>query len=118
MARIVKTKVEVVGTWLEQEVVLSGRDLPPWREGEAKPPVGSSLARIDGLERILGRARYTCDIRLPGMLYCRILRAPHAHARLEVLDLEAATRLPGVVAVLSRENAPAMPWFSGRSTLF
>ena len=48
--------------------------------------VGSATSRIDGLERVTGRAQYTGDVQLPGMLYARVLRSPYAHAQIRRID--------------------------------
>jgi CO/xanthine dehydrogenase Mo-binding subunit len=75
--------------------------------------VGSAHPRIEGPEKVTGRARYSSDVRLPGQLVARVLRSPHPHARITRLDANAAARLPGVHAVLTRENAPDMQWYEG-----
>jgi xanthine dehydrogenase YagR molybdenum-binding subunit len=64
--------------------------------------LGTSVKRLDGPEKVTGRAKYTFDINRPGMLYGRIVRSPHPHARVLSIDLSAATRAPGVKA--------AIPW--------
>ncbi|MBI4330835.1 MAG: xanthine dehydrogenase family protein molybdopterin-binding subunit, partial [Chloroflexi bacterium] len=110
MARKVKTVVEVEGHLEEVEVEVPEEDLPPWKEGELSW-VGKGLPRVEGLEKCTGRARYTCDIQLPGMLYGMILRSPHPHPRLVKLDASRARQLPGVKAILSYENAGAIPWY-------
>ena len=68
--------------------------------------VGVSLPRRDLPEKLTGEAKYTADIRLPGMLYGKILRSPHAHARILAVDASAAAKLPGVYAVLTPFDAP------------
>ena len=68
--------------------------------------VGVSLPRRDLPEKLTGEAKYTADIRLPAMLYGKILRSPHAHARILAVDTSAAARLPGVSAVLTPFDAP------------
>jgi xanthine dehydrogenase YagR molybdenum-binding subunit len=75
--------------------------------------IGTAHPRIEGPEKVTGRAQYSSDVRLPGQLVARVLRSPHAHARLRRLDTSAASRLPGVHAVLSREDAPDMEWYEG-----
>jgi xanthine dehydrogenase YagR molybdenum-binding subunit len=66
--------------------------------------IGTAVARIDGPEKVTGRARYTFDVVRPGMLYGRIVRSPHPHARVTAVDLSAARRAPGVkVALVWRE---------------
>ena len=68
--------------------------------------VGVSLPRRDLPEKLTGEAKYTADIRLPGMLYGKILRSPHAHALILAVDASAAAKLPGVYAVLTPFDAP------------
>ena len=62
--------------------------------------LGTRISRIDGPQKVTGRARYSYDINRPGMIYGRILRSPHAHARLKSIDASAAENAPGVKAVL------------------
>src|SRR5215468_1627927 len=66
--------------------------------------VGHAQPRIDALERVTGKATYTNDVQLPGMLYARILRSPHPHARIRRIDASKALALPGVKTVLTHEN--------------
>jgi len=68
--------------------------------------VGISKPRIDGIEKVTGTATYTADIFLPGMLYGKIKRSPHAHARVLSIDAERARALPGVKAVLTINDVP------------
>lgn len=58
------------------------------------------VSRMCGKEKAGGRAEYTRDVQLPGMLYCRILPSPYAHARIKSMSTERAEALPGVRAVL------------------
>jgi xanthine dehydrogenase molybdenum-binding subunit len=68
--------------------------------------VGRSVQRRDLPEKITGEARYASDIKLPGMLHGKILRSPHAHARIISVDASEAMRLNGVHAVLTPFDAP------------
>jgi CO/xanthine dehydrogenase Mo-binding subunit len=87
---------------------------PPGRllvHGDVPPPLGRDLAvigrsinRRDALEKVTGQAVYSSDMTLPGMLHAKILRCPHAHARIRRIDTSRAAALPGVHAVLSLEN--------------
>ena len=61
--------------------------------------MGRSPTRLDGPEQVTGRAKYAADIRIPGMLYARILRPPSHGAKLLHLDSSAAEHLPGVTLV-------------------
>ncbi len=68
--------------------------------------LGTSVKRLDGPEKVTGRAKYTFDINRPGMLYGRIARSPHPHARIVSIDLSAAQKAPGVkVAMAWRDPA-------------
>jgi len=66
--------------------------------------VGHATPRIDSIERVTGKATYTGDVSLPGMLYARVLRSPHPHARIRRIDASKALALPGVKAVVTHEN--------------
>jgi xanthine dehydrogenase YagR molybdenum-binding subunit len=61
--------------------------------------VGKPTPRIDGRLKVTGAAKYTADVQLPGMLWARAVRSPHAHAHVRSIDASAAERLPGVRAV-------------------
>jgi xanthine dehydrogenase YagR molybdenum-binding subunit len=66
--------------------------------------VGTHVKRMDGPDKVTGRAKYTFDIKRPGMLYARVIRSPHPHARVVAVDLSAAQRAPGVkVALVHRD---------------
>ncbi|MBI4490171.1 MAG: xanthine dehydrogenase family protein molybdopterin-binding subunit [Deltaproteobacteria bacterium] len=77
--------------------------------------VGKRITRIDGYERVTGQAQYTGDVQLPGMLYARVLRSPHPHARIVSIDTSKAEKLPGVKGVIHHQNAQ-VPWSSGGHT--
>ena len=67
----------------------------------ATPSVlGTRVKRMDGPEKVTGRAKYTFDISRPRMLYGRIVRSPYPHARVVSVDLTAASRMPGVKTTL------------------
>lgn len=76
--------------------------------------VGKPTPRVDGFERVTGRARYAGDVQLPGMLFGRILRSPHPHARIRKIDTAGAEALPGVKAILTFANS-SVQWSSGDS---
>lgn len=66
--------------------------------------IGHSPPRIDGIDKATGRAEFSGDIRLPGMLCGAILRSPHPHARLVKIDVSRAEKLPGVKAVITGKD--------------
>lgn len=83
----------------------------PWPE---KPRlIGTRVSRIDGPLKATGRAKYSYDISRPGMLYGRILRSPHAHARVKRIDAAAAERAPGVKAVIITAKPGEKVFFPG-----
>ena len=63
--------------------------------------VGHSVPRVDGIEKVTGKAKFVGDITVPGMLYGKILRSAYPHARIRAIDTSAAEALPGVIAVLT-----------------
>lgn len=79
--------------------------------------IGKRHPKIDGWERVSGKAVYASDIYLPGMLYAKILRSPHPHAKVLNIDVEKAKALPGVAAVLTSRDLAAFSWIKspGRS---
>ena len=68
--------------------------------------VGTRPIRHDGVDKVTGRARYSADINLPGLLYGKILRSPHAHARIRSIDATKALALTGVKAVATSADLP------------
>ena len=70
--------------------------------------VGTRPLRPDGVDKVTGRARYGADVSAPGMLIGRVLRSPHAHARILNIDTSAAEALDGVKAVVTRDDFPEL----------
>jgi xanthine dehydrogenase molybdenum-binding subunit len=68
--------------------------------------IGSRPIRHDGVEKVTGRAKYGADYSFPGMLYGKVLRSPHAHARIKSIKYEQALKLPGVFAVITGADFP------------
>ncbi len=66
--------------------------------------VGQSLPRVDALEKVTGRARYTGDLLVPGMVHAVVVRSTHAHALLQHIDVTKARRTPGILAVFTRDD--------------
>ncbi len=70
--------------------------------------VGTRVPRLHGLGVVTDLGRYTQNMRMPGMLFTRTLRSPHPHAKVISVNTSRAEALPGVVAVLHRENLPPL----------
>ena len=68
--------------------------------------VGTSPIRPDGVPKVTGVAQYGADLVMPGMLHGRILRSPHAHARIRSIDTSKAAALTGVKAVVTSADFP------------
>ena len=71
--------------------------------------VGTSPVRHDGVDKVTGRAKFGADLILPGMLVGKILRSPHPHAIVKSIDTSKAEALPGVKAVVTRDDFPEHP---------
>lgn len=110
-ARIIKTTIQFEGRAQERYTLVEEVPLPPW------PPttqtVGHPTPRVEGPDKVTGYARYTSDVRLPGMLWAKVLRSPYAHARITRIDTTRAMALPGVHAVLTYLDAPPIEWDPG-----
>jgi len=91
----------------------------PWTRGFQV--VGKAHRKVDGVDKATGRAVYTDDIQLPGMLHAKILRSPHAHARIVSIDVSRALALEGVHAVITGADLPipygVIPWTPDENAL-
>ncbi len=97
-----KIRVPRVVNGVEQmvEIEVDADSGPGWGPNDKHTLLNHRITRVDGPLKVSGAARYTYDQRLPGMLYGRILRCPHGHARVTKLDTEAASKIPGVKAIV------------------
>jgi len=71
--------------------------------------VGTRASRPDGVDKVTGRAKFGADTYLPNMLHGKVLRSPHAHARIKSIDMSKALALPGVKAGVTRDDFPDYP---------
>ncbi len=98
-----------------------GEREPGARENAAFHVIGKPNPKIDGLAKATGSALYTDDLVLPGMLHAKLLRSPHAHARIVRIDDSAARALPGVHAVITGRDLPVkygvIPWTQDETAL-
>lgn len=67
-------------------------------------PVGKNVPRIDGRGLVTGQTKFTYDIKLPNMLYGKMIRSPHAHAIIKSIDTSKAEKLPGVKAIVTAKD--------------
>ncbi|MFO0723353.1 MAG: xanthine dehydrogenase family protein molybdopterin-binding subunit [Myxococcota bacterium] len=98
----------------EVEVEVPGDQPRPWDAKAELHQVGQPLARVDGADKLRGAARYTTDVRLPGMLYADVLRSPHAKAKITKLSAQRAATLPGVRAVHALAKVGDLLSFEGQ----
>ncbi len=97
-----KIRVPRVVNGVEQmvEIEVDEDSGPGWGPNDKHKLLNKRITRVDGPLKAAGAAIYTYDKRLPGMLHGRILRCPHGHARVTRLDTEAASKIPGVKAII------------------
>jgi 4-hydroxybenzoyl-CoA reductase alpha subunit len=72
--------------------------------------IGKRLPRVDAREKVTGQAKYAADYSLPGMLWCKLVRSPHPHARILNIDTSKAERLSGVKAVVTGRDFGGWTW--------
>src|ERR1700683_3387528 len=84
-----------------------------WGPNDQHRILNKRIPRVDGPLKTTGSATYTYDVRLPRMLFGRILRSPFARARVKSLDLSRALKIPGVGAVVARVNVGGEVRFEG-----
>lgn len=109
-----KVRLGFNGKFEEKEIEIAGGDPAPWDPSRKFSLLGTRVSRLDGAAKTTGAARYAIDMRLPGMLYGKILRSPHAAAVVKSLDLSAARRLPGVAAAIEIAKPGEKVRFAGQ----
>jgi CO/xanthine dehydrogenase Mo-binding subunit len=70
--------------------------------------VGLAIPRADGAEKVTGKTEYVADLKPKGMLHAKLLRSPHAHARIKKIDTSKAKALPGVRAIVTAADIPGL----------
>src|SRR5687768_8983217 len=76
--------------------------------------VGTSVPRVDGADKVTGKAKYTGDLIIPGLIEAKFLRSPYAHARIVSIDARDAEAMPGVLAVVTRADFKDSSPYIGR----
>ncbi|MFN8443018.1 MAG: xanthine dehydrogenase family protein molybdopterin-binding subunit [Caldilineaceae bacterium] len=95
-----------------------GGEVAAWGLDAELTIVGHAHPRLEGADKVTGRARYASDMHLSDQLYGRILRSPYPHARIRHIDTSAAATLPGVHAVLSSADELDVTFYEEESPLF
>jgi xanthine dehydrogenase molybdenum-binding subunit len=76
--------------------------------GQSYRVIGTRPVRHDGVDKVTGRAKYGADYSFPGMLYGKVLRSPYAHANIKSIKVDKAAALPGVKAIITADDLPAL----------
>jgi len=117
VARLIRTEKEVEGRYEEVWLVVEEDELEQWPAGP-REIVGRPVPRKTGPLRARGEARYTADVRLPGMLHTAVLRSPHAYARVKKIDFARALGAPGVRAAIGPGDTDCLveePGYQGQA---
>lgn len=77
--------------------------------------IGKRVKKVDALDKVLGKPLYSVDLHKEGMLYLKVLRAPHPHALIKKVDVSKARALPGVVKVITEAD---VPWLKTYGLIF
>jgi xanthine dehydrogenase YagR molybdenum-binding subunit len=72
--------------------------------------IGQPLSRVDGIAKVTGRATYAAEVQLADLAHAVIVQSTIPHGRITEIDPSRAERAPGVLAVLTYENAPTLPY--------
>lgn len=72
--------------------------------------IGKRIPRVDAISKVTGDAKYTADLSLPGMLWCKILRSPYPHAKILNIDTSRAKRLLGIKAICTGKDFGGYKW--------
>jgi xanthine dehydrogenase YagR molybdenum-binding subunit len=109
-----KIRVGFDGDFQVKEIAVEAGDPAPWDPAQKFSVLGTRVPRLDGKPKATGEARYSMDVRLPGMLYGRILRCPLAAATVTSVDVGPASKMPGVRAVLAIAEPGEKVRFAGQ----
>src|SRR6185295_6164870 len=88
-----------------------------WPDADKRTLIGKRISRVDGPAKVSGRAKYSYDINPPGMLWGKMVRCPHAHAKITAIDTSAAEKMPGVKAVQIVQDVGAEVSWIGASVV-
>ena len=116
--KIVKSKFFFEEDYVETIGEVSTEKVKDWASNDKLKIVGKPVSRIDGYDKVSGSAVYTFDVSLPRMTHAKILGSPHPHAKIKKINIKKAKELPGVLAVLTSNNCPKIPWFYNTTVLF
>ena len=111
--KIIKSKHFFEEDFVESLAEVSTEEIKQWGKNARLKVVGKPITRLDGYDKVSGSANYTPDISLPKMAYAKTLRSPLPHAKIKKIDTSNAEQLVGVLAIITHENSPQIPWYRG-----
>ncbi len=118
MSKQVNLSVGIQDNLREITVEIPDEAPRPWDGTDKLKYIGGRVSRVDGQEKTTGRAKFSSDIQLPGMLYARFLRSPQPAAVVKSIDISKAESAPGVKAILLvQEKLPMIVRFVGQEIL-
>ncbi|MBX7151235.1 xanthine dehydrogenase family protein molybdopterin-binding subunit [bacterium] len=118
MSKQVTLKLGVEKNLKDVTVDIADNTPKPWDGADQLKFIGGKTTRNDGIDKVTGKAKYTFDIQLPGMLYAAFLRSSHSAAVVKSIDISKAEKYPGVKAVMSvTEQWPMAVRFAGQEIL-
>ncbi len=95
-------RIQPENNQVKKQVSRARRKTPP------RKIIGTPVQRLEGPEKVSGRAIYATDVNLPGMLWCKVLRSPISYGRVKSIDAKHALELPGVHAVVTGEDVKGL----------
>ena len=118
MSRKEKLYIGIENDLKEMTVEVPDSDPKPWDGKDKLKYIGNYVPRIDGAYKTSGRAKYTFDIQLPGMLHGKIIRSPHPAAMVTKIEISKAEKSPGVKAIIIvPEKLPFPVRFAGQEII-
>lgn len=116
--KIVKSKFFFEEKFIETVGEASTDKYKAWEPDNKLKIIGKPIPRIDGYDKVSGSAIYAFDVNLPGMAYAKILGSRYPNAKIKKINTKKAKDLPGVLAVLTSEDEPKIPWYYDTTFLF
>ncbi len=116
--KIVKSKHFFEEDFIEAIGEVSTEKYKAWEPNDKLKVIGKPVSRIDGYDKVSGSAVYTFDVNLPHMAHARILGSPYPNAKIKKINTKKAKELPGVLAIITSNDEPKIPWYYNTTFLF
>ena len=116
--KIVKSKHFFEEDFIETIGEVSTEKYKAWEPNDKLKIMGKPISRIDGYDKVSGSAVYTFDVNLPHTAHARILGSPYPNAKIKKINTKKAKELPGVLAIITSDDEPKIPWYHNTTFLF